>query len=36
VIEGEHDLQRQREQRQHRGMPLIAINPAHPMHMVLL
>ena len=30
VIKGEHDLQRQRDQRQHAAMPLIANNPAHP------
>jgi len=29
VIESEHDLQRQRDQRQHRPVPLMAINPTH-------
>jgi hypothetical protein len=29
VIESEHDLQRQRDQRQHRTVPLMAINPTH-------
>ena len=30
VIEGEHGLQRQRDQRQHAAVPLMANNPAHP------
>ena len=30
VIEGEHDLQHQRDQRQHAAVPLMTNNPAHP------
>ena len=30
VIEGEHDLQRHRDQRQHNAVPLMSSNPAHP------
>jgi len=30
VAEGEHNLQRQRDQRQHRTVPSMVLNPAHP------
>ena len=31
VIESEHDLQRQRDQRHRRTVPLMTINPTHPL-----
>jgi len=30
VAKGEHNLQRQRGQRQHRTVPSMVLNPAHP------